>query len=350
MGNGNFGGGTGASNDPYLVEDVADLRNCNKPNKYYKQVADIDLGAFSDGEGFSPITIDTPSSSPSNFSFSYDGGGYKILNLYQNTPTSYNTGLFRMKFFKGGISNVSQNIYFKNINIVNANITGLAAGVLFNATTHYTGSTNNFTLYNNVHIDNIFASATMTSIFKDNLGDKNYHTGLIGTIDISTETGSSTNRCHRLYMNNVMFVCDLSINISNTSNKAYNIGLLGFKNSINKTQGTPYQKITNSCVHSNISVENNGTDTVMNICGITPENEGITITNSYVNIELNNINNSEGVNLHYFNNNPSYKSNLIANHEKGQVQGIEFDNVHYLTEAQMKDLTYYKNLGWTVYE
>ena len=88
----------------------------------------------------------------------------------------------------------------------------------------------------------------------------------------------------------------------------------------------------------------------MNVYGIAPETTGLDINNTYVNCEFNNLNNSELVNFDYFTKLDAYSSNLIANHEKGNLTKYDYDNLHYLTDEQMKDLTYYKNLGWTIYE
>lgn len=90
MANGNFGGGNGGIDTPYLVEDAADLNAVrNKLGAAYLQTKDITLS----GE-FEPIGSD---SSP--FTGIYDGGEKKINNLIINvmdtTSSSIYVGMFR---------------------------------------------------------------------------------------------------------------------------------------------------------------------------------------------------------------------------------------------------------------
>lgn len=74
MANGNFGGGSGAPGDPYLVEDFADLDAVrNDLEAHYKQTANIDM----DGETWDPIGN---RNSP-HFTGEYDGDGFLIQNL-----------------------------------------------------------------------------------------------------------------------------------------------------------------------------------------------------------------------------------------------------------------------------
>lgn len=116
MANGLFRGGTGTEQDPYLVEDAADLfmvashysgEMYQGVNYSYLQVQDIDLV----GENFKPIG-DISQGPP--FMGNYDGGGYAIKNLSINNETSTGLGLFGM---------VSGSI-LRNIKIVGANIVG----------------------------------------------------------------------------------------------------------------------------------------------------------------------------------------------------------------------------------
>ena len=90
MANGLFGGGTGISADPYLVEDAQDLNAVrNNLSAYYKQVADIDMANWGNWE---PIgTSDTP------FKGVYNGSGLKISNLTCQHATN-RVGLFK-EFF-----------------------------------------------------------------------------------------------------------------------------------------------------------------------------------------------------------------------------------------------------------
>lgn len=82
---------------------------------------DIDLSAYSTGEGWEPI-----GTFGNKFKADFDGNGYVIKNLYINRPTEGSQGLF------GEVEDSS----IKNTGIENANITGLGdvggfAGSLF---------------------------------------------------------------------------------------------------------------------------------------------------------------------------------------------------------------------------
>lgn len=347
MANGNFGGGTGTSADPYLVEDAKDLRNANGW-KYYKQIADIDLSEYDTGEGFTPVTIDNNNGASSG-TWEYDGNGFKILNLYQNRPSTHETGIFRIRPVRRQYSNYVRNFNVKNVSLINANITGKAAALFISGGTYYESNSANNGAANYINIQNCFASGQVTSIFNNNMSDQHYNTGLIGTID-TYAASSYTGGSHVLTMNNTTCVIDLNITLSDTQNKTYNIGLMGHKYSVQTGQINPYTRISNCSIHGSITVDNQTENSILNIYGITPETNGVDINNTYVNCEFNNLNNSELVNFNYFGKNREYVSNLIANHEKGELSTYDYDNLHYLTDEQMKDLTYYKNLGWTIYE
>lgn len=345
MANGNFGGGTGTSTDPYLVEDAKDLRNATGLNKYYKQIADIDLSEYQDGEGFTPVTI---ASNGNGITYNYDGNGFKILNLYQNRPSSHEVGLFRIRPLRRSNSNLTSNFNFNNISLLNANVTGKSAGVLICGTAHINAYAYDSGAKNYLNINNCFVSGNVTAILSGNLTSEYYNVGVVGTIDING-TSDSTVGTHYLTMTNTVAVLDVNIQISDTPNKTFNFGLLGIKKS--PQQGPAmYQRITNSCVHANVTVDKTDDTAIVNVYGVVPENLNNDISNVYVNNSYENVGSKEGVNFFYFTPNSEYTSNMIANHEKGNVNGIDFDNVHYLTDEQMKDLTYYKNLGWTIYE
>lgn len=345
MANGKFGGGTGTSVDPYLVEDDKDLRMCTKFNVYYKQVADIDLSEYQDGEGFTPVTIE---SNVANITYNYDGNGFKILNLYQNRPSTHEVGLFRIRPLRRTSGNYQLNFNFNNISLLNANVTGKSAGVLICGTAHVNGHYYDSGANNHVNINNCFVSGNVTAILSGNLTSEYYNVGVVGTIDINGPSDSAVGT-HYLTMTNTVAVLDVNIQISDTPNKTFNFGLLGIKKS--PQQGPAmYQRITNSCVHANVTVDKTDDTAIVNVYGVVPENLNNDINNVYVNNSYENVGSKEGVNFFYFTPNSEYTSNMIANHEKGNVNGIDFDNVHYLTDEQMKDLTYYKNLGWTIYE
>ncbi len=90
--------GSGTSGDPYLIATLDNLFILSQVesiwdiNAYFQQTADIDASATSgwnSGEGFSPIgNATTP------FKGTYNGGGYTISNLFIDTFSESNIGLF----------------------------------------------------------------------------------------------------------------------------------------------------------------------------------------------------------------------------------------------------------------
>ncbi len=105
--------GNGTSENPYLVYDAESLNDVrNDLDAYYKQVCDIDLTAYSSGEGWLPIGEEEEND---RFKGQFDGCGYTITNLKITRPGSDNIGLF------GYTSNNAEVI---NCKIVNAIISG----------------------------------------------------------------------------------------------------------------------------------------------------------------------------------------------------------------------------------
>jgi hypothetical protein len=97
MANGNFGGGSGVSGDPYLIEDAADLNAVrNYTSSYFKQTADINLSGYSPWE---PIPY---------FTGEYDGNGYRIAGLIASR-----SGLFEA---------IGNNGIVKSLGIIEANV------------------------------------------------------------------------------------------------------------------------------------------------------------------------------------------------------------------------------------
>ena len=104
--------GFGIKTNPYLIEDVEDLKLLAKKvnsgetytNKYFKQTANIDL---ENEPNWTPIGTDT-----NPFKGTFDGDGYKITNL-KVTGNSNNVGLFG---------------YTQDATIKNCNVTGEVSG------------------------------------------------------------------------------------------------------------------------------------------------------------------------------------------------------------------------------
>lgn len=112
MANGNFAGGTGTANDPYLIEDAWDLDAVrNDLSAHYKLIKDINLDVppFNTEEGWVPI-----GNSSDRFRGSFDGNGFTIKNLYINRASSEQQGLF---------GRTSSGATIKNVGITGCNIT-----------------------------------------------------------------------------------------------------------------------------------------------------------------------------------------------------------------------------------
>lgn len=113
MANGNFGGGDGTVNNPFLVEDAYDLDAVrNNLSAHYKQVNDIDLSDWGNWE-----PIGQKYSDP--FQGVYDGNGHKIINL--NANKNGLVGLFGVLY--GTCTNLG-------IVKCNVNSTGMRCGAL----------------------------------------------------------------------------------------------------------------------------------------------------------------------------------------------------------------------------
>lgn len=105
--NGNFGGGNGAAENPFIVEDAADLDaihnhlTSGSEKLYYKLVQDIDLTAYLLPGGAGYAKYDTsgwlPFGQPNGenaFSGVFNGNGHTITGLWINRPEYNNIGLF----------------------------------------------------------------------------------------------------------------------------------------------------------------------------------------------------------------------------------------------------------------
>ncbi len=117
---GQFAGGSGTADDPYLVETVGHLDSIRDyQNNHFRQIADIDLNEsqYDDSGNWEPIP---------SFDGVYDGFGYEIANLHIDRPEGVSLGLIGYSSFDGAI--------IRNVNLIGVNITGLTnAGGLIGA-------------------------------------------------------------------------------------------------------------------------------------------------------------------------------------------------------------------------
>jgi hypothetical protein len=113
MAQGKFGGGNGAPETPYLIEDADDLSAIRfTPGLSYKLVNSINLGVapYNTGKGWMPIR---------DFTGTLDGNGKKIFNLFICRPAQDNVGLFeQIRQVDGGALRIC------NLGIEDADITG----------------------------------------------------------------------------------------------------------------------------------------------------------------------------------------------------------------------------------
>ena len=103
-------GGLGSSSSPYRIATLCQLQGISSSlTAHYVQVENIDASTTKDwngGAGFAPIgatysTTGLRTDSPSSPSFSgaFDGGGYRISNLFINRPDEDYVGLFSVLSF-----------------------------------------------------------------------------------------------------------------------------------------------------------------------------------------------------------------------------------------------------------
>lgn len=120
-----FAGGSGTSDDPYLIQSVIQLDSLRAyPNACFRQISDIDLNDYPDptGDGWVPLC-----SFSSPFTGSYDGNGMRILNLSSSAMHNVR-GLFAV------IDGAEiRNLELNDFQINNGNSLGGLAGVARNS-------------------------------------------------------------------------------------------------------------------------------------------------------------------------------------------------------------------------
>jgi hypothetical protein len=117
-----FAGGAGSIGNPFQIANAAqlnELRYHSDSETYFKQIADIDLSTYADGDGWMPIGY----YENGIFGGNLDGNGYKIRNLTINRPTTDKVGLFATTAY-----NVLKNIILENIHVTGKQITGGLVG------------------------------------------------------------------------------------------------------------------------------------------------------------------------------------------------------------------------------
>ncbi|MEJ6951922.1 GLUG motif-containing protein, partial [Natronospora cellulosivora (SeqCode)] len=148
-----FAGGDGSEESPYLVSTATQLNRMREHlESHFKQVEDINLSEYSEGEGWQPIgNLDAP------FQGSYDGGNYAITNLKIDRENEDYVALF-------GFVNVDvENAVLKNINLEGIDVRG----------NNYVGGLVGFSC--NINVEDVYVEG--------NVGGENYAGGIVGITD-----------------------------------------------------------------------------------------------------------------------------------------------------------------------
>lgn len=189
------------------AEDLEKIRA--NPNGYFKLSGNIDLSAYSAGEGWKPIE---------QFGGTLDGRGYTISNLTIHRPSTNNVGLFGELTGTASITNLK----FENVDITGGQYVGTLSGIgagnisyvdvysgNVSGQTNYTGglvgSQNNGTISNCIlaldsvkgnesvgGIVGIVYSGTLTKCgTKTNVTGKECVGGVIGNVSINSSTSAA---------------------------------------------------------------------------------------------------------------------------------------------------------------
>ncbi|WP_019639007.1 hypothetical protein [Paenibacillus fonticola] len=233
MANGNFAGGTGTIDDPYLIEDAHDFnRIYSGLSSHYKLVYDID---------FSIVGFNRPDAGV--FTGSLDGDGHTISNYSFGTlGVTGNAGLFR------GINGAT----IKNMNIENARIASAASSAVLAGAA--VGENNTI---QNVHIINSRIESTSNGI----AGFCGQAGGAVKLLDCSfqgeivrnsgtSDSGYVGGLIGDLFGNVTIKKCKTNLTIS-TSNCSNCGGLVG------RIRGLTQRIIIENC-HSQFTIINSG--------------------------------------------------------------------------------------------
>lgn len=355
MANGNFGGGDGTKASPYLVEDAYDLiaigkKTIGSSGLYFKQVANIDLSEYEDATQFPTIVLRSNSNS-SNAIFEYNGAGYQLFNLTQspiNGDKNVDFGLFKCYCTSNTSSSTREDAYkyvFKNINMMNVDVSGSGGSPLLSpATSNSSIASSGYKCIFDITVENCFISGKMTGISIESCDISCLIPGKL--LRYSTSHGVT------LYptVRNCTVVMQVTI-ISNSASKTTFGGAIG--DGEFSTGGTYKLQVSsplviNTAIHADVSVKNTASGTV-SVAGLMNSSSAINLIRSYVNMSFNFINTGVGsINGYYFGKNTGYTGTCIANHEKGGLTKYTEDNLHFLNEEQMKDPSYFAQLGWWI--
>lgn len=175
MANGNFAGGTGTPQDPYLIEDAQDLDAIRKKlTASYKLISDIDLSTFQSNDGWIPIgKTDIYSEKCDSFKGNLYGNGHIIKNLYINATKSTTRDFLYLGLIGKTEGNYTiSDISMRNVNIIsNKHYVGAIVGYCSNDST-LAGNISRCSVYGRIEgntyvggITGFFRLATMSNCY-----------------------------------------------------------------------------------------------------------------------------------------------------------------------------------------
>ncbi len=129
---GGFAGGSGTQTDPYLVATAHHLNEVrNHPDKYFLQIADINLNVapYNMGNYWVPIGGNRHNNQMNNnFTGHYNGNGFIISNLTIVQPGNMNVGLFGHIGQTGDGATTIINVHLKSVTVIGGTATGALVG------------------------------------------------------------------------------------------------------------------------------------------------------------------------------------------------------------------------------
>lgn len=253
-----FAGGEGTEHDPLLISNSRHLDNVRRylgeehRGTFFKQIRDIDLdrNPYNEGEGWEPIGTEG-----NRFEGNYDGGSYKIYNLFIDRDDDYQ-GLF-------GATNNSR---LKNIKLINADVTGSRfTGGLVGVTA--------VTEVSNCYVDGDVSGTFQTGgIVGYNSGssiNRSYSTGNVTAINENSQVGGLVGYNINSPINNSFSRMDV------TGSRRDVGGLVGFHQDA---------QITN-CYATGFIEATHDAPFAVTIGGLVGDVQDATVTNSYWNTE-----------------------------------------------------------------
>lgn len=195
-----FTQGSGTAEDPYLISNAAELDAIRfHLDMHFRQIADIelDVAPYNDGAGWNPI-----GTNEERFAGTYDGGHFKILNLFINRPNQHHVGLF------GFISGATiKNLVIEDANITGERLLGTLAGKAINSShIEYVRVVNTEIhlierfcggLIGNIDDVSLFRCTSSGVANRGDMNDWNFIGGLIGTSTSSSDlSGSTITECY----------------------------------------------------------------------------------------------------------------------------------------------------------